>query len=70
MRPDSDGYSFGMTDADDETTAPNAPDRDRRAPDADRPPDADEVAELDPDAPGRWMFEDPQTDAPEPNEPA
>ena len=35
-----------------------------------RAPDDDEVEELDPDAPGRWLFEDPDgADAPEPNEP-
>lgn len=28
------------------------------------------VEDVDPDAPGRWLFEDPQeADAPEPNEP-
>jgi hypothetical protein len=31
-------------------------------------PDQDEIDELDPDAPGRWLFE-PDEDAPEPNEP-
>jgi hypothetical protein len=31
-------------------------------------PDQSDIDELDPDAPGRWMFE-PDEDAPEPNEP-
>lgn len=43
--------------------------RDSNGPDP-REPEQDDVDELDPNAPGRWMFEDAdEADAPEPNEP-
>ena len=80
------GYSPGMHDSDargrdDQSPAERPhdaqqdPSRDRVGDFQDDPdptdPSDEDVDELDPDAPGRWLFEDGDgADAPEPNEPA